>query len=273
MFAKKDGENSPKQERIRQQAKKVQESANNAAKQGKTEKMLMLDSGVLEYVVLNQASRLRQSALLIKALLVMIAICLVIIFTKQNPPLPKDRFFGQQSDGGFTELKELSEPFTNITEMRNWAETCVLDSLELSFDQKLSRINKVLTRCYNQQGQAEYTRWLLVGSSSSKMKVANGSGFVEIHDDSEFAQIVRKKIRMSGSKISPARVKAIKPRIVDGESIARWEMQMPLVIAKYEGLSNPGTVRFISRIVLERTTDQSKEKGVAISSWTLVRGD
>lgn len=269
MFSKK---NNNKQEKVQEQAKQVQKSASKAAKNKKDAKWLILEPGTLEYAVLNQAEQInwlkRRNTMSYAAIL----FCLFVIFIKQDTELPPPTYFAQSPDGGYREIKPMSEPFTNTVEMRSWAEECIMKSLDISFSKKLNTVNNLLNECYSGNGKVEYTSWLLSGKSKQKIKIPNGDRSIEISADSEFAQIVDKKISMSASKIAPARIKEIKAKVIKGESFARWDLQIPIVLEKLEGLEKRGHAKYTVKVELIRTTDQSKLKGVSLDSWTLVRG-
>lgn len=261
-----------KQDKVQEQAKLVQKSASNAAKNKKDAKWLILEPGTLEYAVLNQAEQInwlkRHNLMSYAAIL----ICLFVIFIKQDAELPPPTYFAQTPDGGFREIKPMSEPFTNTVEMRNWAEECIMKSLDISFSKKLSTVNELLNECYTGNGKIAYTTWLLSGKSKKKIRIPNGDRSIEISSDSEFAQVVDRKITMSASKIAPARIKEIKAKVVKGESFARWELQIPIVLEKLEGLEKRGHAKYTVKVELIRTTDQSKPKGISLDTWTLVRG-
>ncbi|WP_182039786.1 DotI/IcmL/TraM family protein [Vibrio alginolyticus] len=250
-------------------AKKIIKSTEGAP----VENELILEPGVLEYAIRSQA-KLIKSLRRDKWILSGALFCsLFIIGVKQDPELPEPTYFTADANGKITEITPLSEPFTNSTAIRNWSEECILKALDVSFTQPISKVNETIQECFSQAGQIGYVTWLLQGKSSQTLKVPNGpSKFVEIPVDSEYAEIINQKITMNASKIAPARMKTIKPEVINGESIARWELELPVVIQKFRGAEGTGRAKYTIKVTLKRTNNQAREVGVDLDSWSIIRG-
>ncbi|MFV8387265.1 DotI/IcmL/TraM family protein [Vibrio parahaemolyticus] len=263
------GSTSSGNNKLKNQAKKV----NQAVEKNLSDKVLFLEPGVVEFALRSQAKSIKLLKRINVALFTALFVSLLIIWFKQDPELPKPTYFASDSNGGVKPLTPLNEPITNTTAMRDWTEECILKALDLTFMKPISKVNEVIQECFSSDGQVGYVQWLLGGKSSQQVTIQNGtSRSIDIPSDSEYAQIVMQKLTMSASKIAPARMKSITPAVIQGESIARWDLELPVVVQKFTGVEGKGAAKYTVKVTLKRTTNQAREAGVDIDSWSIIRG-
>ncbi|MFM2668689.1 DotI/IcmL/TraM family protein [Vibrio mediterranei] len=218
-------------------------------------------------VVYMQADSIRWLRKIIAAAFIAIVILAIGMTISSQKQAPIERYFVVEQDGTIREIKPLSESPVNMTELRVWAEACLVEATELSFINPVRKINTVLNRCFTQNGKLAYQDWLIAGNSTEVVMISKGN---QVRADSEIGEVVSKKISISTSPKAPGRILPMDPIVNDeGEAVMRWQLSVPLLLRKQEGGVNAGTGSATAVVVLVRTNNTAFPKGAAIDSFVL----
>ncbi|MBF4250633.1 hypothetical protein EA007_06445 [Vibrio anguillarum] len=255
---------------LKNSAKAIAKSASAKTKSTDLTKFIQYTQSALIQTIFLQADTINTQKRWIViqfSLLALSVIAIVILATRE---MPKPEYFGQTQSGHFTKLSPLSITEVNINQIRIWTEGCVVDALDLNFQNPLPRINKILNTCFSSKGKQSYQDWLLTGSSKEKVSMGKAGS---LYADSELGQIVAKKITLSSSLRAPGRIRSINPIVIEdtGEEIARWEVTFPLLLRKQVGIEGEGTSNLVGQIVVTRTNSDQFPYGVAIDSFVLAK--
>jgi hypothetical protein len=197
-------------------------------------------------------------------------IFLLAIFVLKPDPIPT--YFGQDTQGRFTKLTPLASAEIHEVNVRIWTEGCITDALELSFQNPVKRLSKILGSCFNENGKRAYQKWLTYGQSKEMIELGRAG---KVPADSELGAIIIGRTSMSASPKSPSRIQQI-DNIIDpatNEQIARWEVTLPAIVRKESGVDNDGTGTVVVKVILARTNEPTFPYGVAVDSWQIVVGD
>ncbi|MEZ8240999.1 MULTISPECIES: hypothetical protein [Vibrio] len=249
--------------------KKIAKNAEKvAARANDTIKFIQYTQQALIQSLLFQAETITSQRKTIKMLILSVIVLSIGLVVAATREMPEAQVYGRDKNGHFYNLVPLNKNDVHLTNIRIWAETCVIDSLDLSFINTLNRINKILNSCFSDQGKKSYQNWLLAGTSDRTISFSNNS---EIYADSELGMIIEDEVTLNASPKSPGRLREIQP-ITDGEtgeSIKRWELTFSILLRKQEGLKGSGTSTKVAKVIMSRTNNPAFEYGVSIDSYSL----
>lgn len=200
-------------------------------------------------------------------ILVLVSSFVVIAILATNPdPIPQS--FAKDTKGRTIEIVATNELAISTTDLRLWTESCITNGLELSFVNPIKRINTILNTCFSQKGKNSYQDWLLKGTSNQKIHLGKAGS---VYADSELGLIISKKITLSASPKAPGRIIEMKP-IIDpntNEMIERWQVSLPLLLRKEEGIKGAGTGSVVAVVTLTKNNSDDFPYGAAIDSFVI----